>query len=388
VESALAESRNLPEFPAWLEARFEREVGPRAGQELARDTIKTAVIYNLLILGDLLLAPDVIAFACVLHLAVITPIMLLIVAALRRAPPRWFRDMIGGALPLLMAAHIIAVYALSHAPSAPSYLYFVTMVALFANTTLRIDYRAARWTAVITLAMLAATLMAFERAPLNVAALQCFAFILGALVTLDGNLGRDRQVRLAYVQTLRDRMRVAATASEARRDTLTGLANRRRLEEAASAIWRAEDAADLSPVSAILFDVDHFKAFNDNFGHQAGDLCLAKLAECAAAAAPGRDTVVARWGGEEFMLLMPHTRLEDATRLAERLRRAILDLNIPHNYMGGPGRVSSSFGVASVEVAEDGFDALTADADAALYEAKGAGRNRVVAAPMRIPRRG
>ena len=92
VESALAESRNLAEFPAWLEARFEREVGPRAGQELARDTIKTAVIYNLLILGDLLLAPDVIAFACVLHLAVITPIMLLIVAALRRAPPRWFRD--------------------------------------------------------------------------------------------------------------------------------------------------------------------------------------------------------------------------------------------------------------------------------------------------------
>ena len=387
VEAYLTDSHNMPVFPAWLEARYEREVGPRVSQSLAGDTIKTAVVYNLLILGDLLLAPDVVGVACALHLAVVTPLMLAISAALRQAPPRWMRDVAGALLPLLMIGHIVAVYSLSRAPSAANYLYFVTMAALFANTTLRLDYRAARWAAVIALALLAAALTLFTHAPLGVAILQCFAFTLGALVTLDSNLGRDRQTRISYVQTLRDRMRVAATASEARRDALTGLANRRRLEEAASAIWRDGEASGLSPVSAILFDVDRFKAFNDSYGHQAGDLCLARIAECAAGALPGRDSVTARWGGEEFMLLAPHTRLDEAERIAERLRRAIIDLNIGHDYEGGPGRVTASFGVASVEISEDDFDALTAAADAALYEAKRSGRNKVTAAPTSIARR-
>ena len=155
--------------------------------------------------------------------------------------------------------------------------------------------------------------------PLSIAVMQCVSLGLCSAVTLDGNFGRERQFRLSYVAALRDRLRVAATDGEARRDALTGLSNRRRLDEASSAIWSGREPS-LSPVSAILFDVDRFKSFNDIYGHPAGDSCLRRIAACALAEMRGVEDIAIRYGGEEFMLLLPRTRLDEAVAAAERLR--------------------------------------------------------------------
>jgi len=376
VEGFLATGAYPHVLPDWLERRFERDIGPVAGQWLAQDAYKAAIVYNLLVFVDWALAPDVTYIACLLHLGIVTPLMLFIARELRRAPTPRMRQCVGAAIPLMMVAHIVGLYLLSQAPSASTYLYFVTIVAMFANVTLRLDTRAAGCASVAALLLLALAQILSGRVPLGLSSLQCFALALGSLVALDGNLSRDRALRLHYVQTLRDSLRIAANASEARRDPLTGLANRRRLEEAASRIWREASRSGAVTVAAVLFDVDRFKAFNDLHGHLAGDLCLKRIGEAAAAVINEREAVLARYGGEEFLLLAPRLSLDEALAVAERLRAKILHLDIP----GDDGRVSASFGVACVEAPHESFSALAGAADVALYAAKRTGRNRVVSA--------
>ena len=194
-------------------------------------------------------------------------------------------------------------------------------------------------------------------------------------------------------------------------DSLTGLANRRTFNAQLFTEWKLAIKRQQS-ISALMIDVDHFKLFNDHYGHVQGDACLRKVGEALKActrtrsdivaavggaetrvalanpAALGRDTqLAARYGGEEFAVLLPGVGLETAARIAERIRRAVEDLLIAH--AGAPwGFVSISVGVAAMVPGERASpQELTEAADACLYEAKQCGRNTVIArsevAPLR-----
>jgi diguanylate cyclase (GGDEF)-like protein len=155
----------------------------------------------------------------------------------------------------------------------------------------------------------------------------------------------------------------------ARTDALTGLANRRTLDETfAREIARAERlGGDLSVAFA---DLDHFKSINDRYGHIAGDEVLARAAAVFKSQSRPYD-LAARYGGEEFILVLPGTSAGDAVAIAERIRQEIADLQVP----GGP-QITISLGVAGWMPGETPEE-LIARADAALYQAKNAGRNRV-----------
>ena len=170
----------------------------------------------------------------------------------------------------------------------------------------------------------------------------------------------------------------------ARIDTLTGLCNRRAFYEQGESLVRQALRYD-KPLSLILLDIDHFKAVNDAHGHAAGDLVLQALARVLLET-PRQTDVAARLGGEEFALVLPETALADATNLAERLRARLADkVRVPLN--GGEIRFTASFGVAQCEE-RDTLDTVVARADAALYRAKEAGRDRVetARAPVAAPR--
>jgi diguanylate cyclase (GGDEF)-like protein len=165
-------------------------------------------------------------------------------------------------------------------------------------------------------------------------------------------------------------------ASEARIDSLTSLANRRALEEILAAeISRAQRFAH--QLAVVLLDLDRFKEINDNFGHAAGDVMLRAVSQLLSSLARQGDTV-ARWGGEEFVVVLPETDLAGAQRFAERLRRTI------EAHAVGDMQTSASCGVATM-LPEDGVDDLLGAADRALYQAKSNGRNRTESA-VRGPR--
>jgi diguanylate cyclase (GGDEF)-like protein len=165
-------------------------------------------------------------------------------------------------------------------------------------------------------------------------------------------------------------------ASEARIDALTGLANRRALEEILAAeISRAQRFAH--PLAVVLLDLDRFKEINDSFGHAAGDTMLREVSRLLTSLARQGDTV-ARWGGEEFVVVLPETDLAGARRFAERLRRTI------EAHAVGEMETSASCGVATM-LPEDTVEELLGAADRALYEAKSNGRNRTETA-LRGPR--
>ncbi len=165
-------------------------------------------------------------------------------------------------------------------------------------------------------------------------------------------------------------------AGLARKDPLTGLPNRRALEEELPRAFARAMRAGAS-LSVVVLDVDRFKEVNDTHGHAAGDAVLAAVAARAAAALRGSD-VIARLGGEEFAVLLPGTDLARAAEAAERIRAAVAAEPI---VLGGALAldVTVSLGCAALRPEEDDGRALLARADARLYEAKRAGRNRVVA---------
>jgi diguanylate cyclase (GGDEF)-like protein len=161
-----------------------------------------------------------------------------------------------------------------------------------------------------------------------------------------------------------------------RTDALTGLLNRRAIEAAAIteiALARQQD----TPLSLVLIDLDHFKSVNDTHGHACGDVTLTTTAHCLRRNLRDYE-LIARFGGEEFLVFLPDTSADAAAHLAERLRVCLADMTVP--YLDLEIQLSASFGVATLRPASDSWDDLLSRVDAALYEAKRSGRNRVAIA--------
>lgn len=184
-------------------------------------------------------------------------------------------------------------------------------------------------------------------------------------------------VSAAVARELKLRERAQQLLDATYLDGLTGIANRRRFDEYLPSEYR-RSVRNQSPISLLLLDVDHFKHFNDLYGHQAGDECLRQVAQVIRHGVQRGGDLAARYGGEEFVVVLPETPLEAAALVAARLREAVSALNIPHADSEVAAHVTISIGVACL-IPERGSqaDSLVAAADFALYCAKSNGRNRV-----------
>ncbi|MEI9969476.1 MAG: sensor domain-containing diguanylate cyclase [Terracidiphilus sp.] len=165
-------------------------------------------------------------------------------------------------------------------------------------------------------------------------------------------------------------------------DSLTGLANRRAFDETLDREWK-RTLREGSQISLLLLDVDHFKEFNDQQGHQVGDDCLRAIAVAVRGAVRATD-IAARYGGEEIAVILPSTDTAGAVEVAEKVRSAVEALEITHGGYSEGGRVTVSVGVATALSRYGGTmrmpESLLLAADTALYKAKHEGRNRVATA--------
>jgi diguanylate cyclase (GGDEF)-like protein len=160
-------------------------------------------------------------------------------------------------------------------------------------------------------------------------------------------------------------------------DTVSGLANRRGFQSRLDFEWHKADQAN-SELALLMVDVDHFKLYNDNYGHLEGDACLSRLGETLADIAARTAGFAARYGGEEFCVLLPNTGMARATEIGEMIRVAVRDLAIPHRASVSEN-VTLSVGVAATRPnLTMRIDDLIEAADAALYAAKHAGRDCVI----------
>jgi len=205
-------------------------------------------------------------------------------------------------------------------------------------------------------------------------AISALLFWLMTSVAVSESRGAELAKRNREAALLREKLR-----EQAMHDNLTGLYNRHYVEEWFGLELRRAQRHG-RPIAAIMLDVDHFKRFNDSFGHEAGDLVLRELAGALRRSTRGSD-VASRYGGEEFLVLLPECPLDAALRKAEQLREEVAKLEL--RYDGRPlGPVSVSLGVASFPDHAKESAELLRRADEALYLAKQAGRNRVVAYAM------
>lgn len=217
------------------------------------------------------------------------------------------------------------------------------------------------------------------------AALAVTLFLLVVLMLLGSHMIRHLRAR----DRLQVELRAAQTALEANNaalqllalsDSLTGLANRRHFDQRLNAEFRRA-IRERAPIALVMIDVDYFKRFNDHHGHVAGDACLQMAAKAVMAGPRRPGDVAARFGGEEFAILLPGTDLHGALAVAEAVRAAIAALKFPHG--ASPMRILTvSAGVhACIPSRGQHARTLVEAADSGLYRAKAAGRNRVGSAP-------
>lgn len=203
-----------------------------------------------------------------------------------------------------------------------------------------------------------------------------------ALVTMTAQLllhSVRHQAQLLNILSTQEALRAANAQLEvmSRHDALTGLFNRRHFDEIKDVEYQRALRAG-QPLSLLICDIDHFKAFNDHYGHARGDQCLRAVAQAMQAVISRSGDVLARIGGEEFVVLMPNTSEIDARQVAERVRAAVSGLRWAHAASKVSSNVTVSIGLAQLQMSGmDDFGALFEAADQALYSAKEKGRDRV-----------
>lgn len=387
VERLLNNGKPALRLPEPLEKAFLTDAGPQRLRTMLISGMLVAVIFNWLLVSDWLLIPDQFDLALRLRLFLFTPAVIVGAFLL----PRWNSPAAREWLVLVPGVGAAGVntwlITLSNDPYAATYLVSLVTITMFTNSVVRMRFAPA--------AVLDAIIMAiFIAAAVQMPAEQARILIPGGLLlactivfTLYGCYCQERDDRLNWLLHLRERLLLQdlETANQelhdaSRSDILTEVANRRHFDEHLADVWEQVKRGG-GEVAIMMIDVDHFKAYNDRYGHPVGDACL-KAVACALKRRlrePG--DLIARYGGEEFIAVLAGTSLQTVRGAAERIRRGIEGLNLLHATSSTHAVVTVSIGVATMNPSEPGASTtrLISAADEALYQAKQGGRNRVVA---------
>lgn len=370
----LAEAKAL-QFGPEQERQFEAKTGPERVRLLILRAMVGLAIYLGYLGVDYLLTPDALILALALRVGLILPLTVLTVAIIARNPGPRTRDTLAAIACAVASGATLLIMFASTDPLRQLQLHSFVLMAIFVVVTLNVRFVVAALS-IAGLAIMYGIGVALLPEMDPAAAITGFAiFAASSGLSLAAASGFERNMRMAYLFGHSQRQRTHRLEDLSRHDPLTGLGNRRALDEMLASL-----ASDDSPreVAVIVADIDHFKSYNDALGHLTGDQCLKRIAGIIASELRGPGDRAVRFGGEEFLLLLPDADLWTAIAIAERIRSAIEAAAIPN-----PGRpfnavVTASLGFAAGRLKGGvGADELIRSADAALYAAKNAGRNQV-----------
>lgn len=244
-------------------------------------------------------------------------------------------------------------------------LIFTALISLYFDGRVLLSFTLPIWTVILICNFVY---------PSTLSALNALLYVLMAALFESGR----RILRSWFVLAIRREQENVDLINQlkllANRDPLTGIANRRSFQLLLDKEIQRQQQTN-AELALIMLDVDHFKKYNDSYGHQAGDECLRNVARCLEGATRNGQDIVARFGGEEFIMLLPDTSRQQAVAIAERVKMNLQELGMEHKSSPVAPFVTVSQGIAS-DVQGTSAIRLIAEADAALYQAKNAGRNR------------
>lgn len=390
VERLLNNGKPSLRLPEPLEKAFITDEGPQRLRTMLISGVLVAFMFNWLLVSDWLLVPDQFDLALRLRLFLFTPGILVGVFLLTRLASAAMREWLL-IFPATVACAMNAWLCMSSTdPMAGPYLSSLATIAMFSNSVVRMRFAPA---AVLDAIIIALFVGAAINMPANLAAILIPAGLLlvcTIVFTLYGCYCQERDDRLNWLLHLRERLLLKNLEDAnqelhdaSRSDMLTEVANRRHFDEHLAEVW-ARHQRDGGEVALIMIDVDHFKAYNDRYGHPMGDACLKAVAGALKRRLRGPGDLIARYGGEEFIAVLSGASLQTVHGAAERIRRGIEGLNLLHATSSTHAVVTVSIGVATMNPSAPGATTtrLISAADEALYRAKNGGRNRVVAMGM------
>ncbi len=361
-------------FPAALEAVFDVETGPARCRHLIIYGFVALILYDLYLFVDPRLTPDTFQTALLMRLGVVTSLALAIVMILRFNPPVVLRESMEAGITVIVTASILWLMLVSQSPLRIYHHFSVVLVILFANVVQRIRFWYAVAASLGSFALYAVVMAGMPEIPPEGRLMAVLIMASVIVFTLTAAHALERDTRRDFLLGLRDRLRRDELEQIARRDPLTGLGNRRHLDDTLAGLWSGAQAHDQS-IALLMLDLDEFKAFNDCYGHLAGDTCLKRVSAVVAAELRGPQDVAARFGGEELVMVLANMDLGEGIWIAERIRRAVEAVAIPHE-ASRRGIVTASVGVAAgIPGPQITHAELLEAADTALYAAKRNGRN-------------
>jgi diguanylate cyclase (GGDEF)-like protein len=320
------------------------------------------VIDHWLLVGARLARPDIWRFGLQLPL-----VLIMLVLTSPRLYLRWYQPAIQIAAPLFGVGTVLMAVEATPA-QLPLVAARLLLAAFYFYFMLGLTFNAALRSNLLLIAAYASAALVGAIAA-QVATYSLFVLLCANLIGGAGCYALEYANRVAFVE----RRRLAEVATH---DGLTGLLNRAALEEQARNLWQHAHTERL-PVSLLLIDIDYFKAYNDRYGHQAGDRCLREVAAAIDAAARRRPLdLVARYGGEEIIALLVDSSRAAAAAAAEGVRHAVAALGIAHSASGAQPYVTVSIGVTTIEPGGVySHEHAVRVADLALYETKAHGRD-------------
>lgn len=371
-------------FPEKVEAAFQTEMDRMRARRMRKTGLAAVLLYSAFAIADRVMIPDAYMQAWAIRFFLVAPLLLACTFFVYRIPHAGWREAALSAALIVSGVSLPWIAGFSTHPNVAHYQTGLTLIVLFGNIVVNLRFRSALVTSIAMTVIYGIALAGIESIPPEIRFnnwLFCFAAVT---ISLIANFRMDQDQRRAYFARMREQERnkelshaVELLSRLSAEDALTRIANRREFDRRLDIEW-GRARRDGTPLSLIMADVDFFKNYNDHYGHQEGDACLQQIAACLRAIPQRAADLVARFGGEEFVMLLPNTSQEDAAKMAERMRRGIVDLQIPHAASRVAPGVTVSFGVAAMHpVGNLSASALVAAADTALYAAKEQGRNRV-----------
>jgi diguanylate cyclase (GGDEF)-like protein len=341
-------------------------------------------IYNLFLITDKEMLPDVYLTAWKIRLGIVTPAMVICLFIMRLRSLARFIDFSVDFLIILTCGSIILILDLSHHPNVAHYHTGVILIVMFGNIVVRLRFWHAFSVSWLTFFLYVLTVTNITPMTPPVMINSSVVLFSAIIISLIANYQMERDLRWNYLRNLLteiETIRLEKAKDELERlssfDVLTGLANRRHCDAFLDTEWQT-GIRYRTQLSLLFLDVDDFKAYNDHYGHQAGDICLQKIATVIKECVRRPHDLCARYGGEEFIVLLPNTSMESTLQVAEKIRKSVELENIPHAYSRVSPHVTISIGVVSmIPQAGLSHNLLVEMADKALYNAKKLGRNQI-----------